>query len=551
MKEAAEAVAPNTVASAYTEILRTRWGRLSVLVVADGAARGAQRFLRTWEGVRLELLVVDRRLFESDVRASALLEAAAGRLLLPYVALAGGDYLTRWERLYKRRKITESLADLALEHPELSSELLIDPRYFVHDNLLKLSHILPQASKLLSALDEEGHSLPEGYMEALMDLEHEGTIHVEEGLVAVDRGFVDGILRKGVSVVDQLTRVQRQLQGLLRLGLRGVFDLFRPLHGLSIVEDLLSTAFRASELPRPDRFLHFPTATSLAPLSESTSMDDLLAKLEPSSRVGDARLRRFGGVLNEVYLLTYTADRTQRKAIVKRYPNWVSLKWAPIALWTLGTQNFAVLGRSRMERECAATSLLSRSGVPVPKILHTSFVDRLLLREYVEGVNLADIVKAVIRRGGPSDQEGDLLRRVGGTVAAVHGAGATLGDCKPENFIVTAGGDLVIIDLEQGARGGNETWDLAEFLYFSGHYTGPFDPLKSVAEVARRFIEGYLSGGGSRRHVAEAARLRYTKVFTPLTLPSVIYTIAKTCRSEAGRPSARTAETASRAGDQP
>jgi len=531
VREAAEAAAPNALALAYTEPTRTGGGRLSVLVVADGAG-GVRRLLRTRGGATMELLVVDGKLFESDARSSALLEAAAAMLLLPYVALAGEGYLARWERIYKRRKIEESLANLALEHPALSSELLIDPRYFVHDSLLRLSHIIPQASDLLRALDEDETRL-EGYMEALRELERAGAVRIRDGLVAVDGDFVDSLLRRSVSVSSQLTRLQRQLHGLLRLGLNGVVDLLRPLLDRSI-GGVLATAFGSSDLPRPDRFLHFPTATGLASLSESTSLEGLVARLEPSSRVGEARLRRFGGVLNEVYLLTYASDGETRRAIVKRYPNWVSLKWAPLALWTLGTRNFAVLGRSRMERECATTSLLSRSGVPVPKILHTSFQDRLLLKEYVEGENLIDTVKGIIRRGTSRDQEAALLRRAGETVAAVHGVGATLGDCKPENFIVTADGDPVIVDLEQGERGGNGAWDLAEFLYFSGHYARPLDPLAGVSEVARLFIEGYVGGGGSRRRVAEAAGLRYTKVFTPITLPQVIYAVAKACRREAG-----------------
>jgi len=514
VKEAAEAVAPDLVALAYTEPSYSGRGRLNALVVADRLSRGTQRLLRTCGRLEVELLVVDRGLFESDVKVSTLLEVA------------------RWDRLYKQRKIRESLTTLALEHPELLSELLIDPRYFVHDSLMRLAHILPQASDLLHALDEERYRIIEGYMDALRELEREGAIHIKGYLISVDRGFVDAVLRKSASISDQRTQVQRQLQDLIKMSLSEVVDLFRSLPGFSIVEGLLSTVSEPSDLPRPDRFLHFPTATGLAPLSESTRVDELLDWLEPSSRVSDAWLQRFSGVLNEVYLLTYTVDRRKRRAILKRYPNWVSLKWAPIALWTLGTQNFAVLGRSRMERECATTSLLRRSEIKVPTILHTSFEDRLLLREYVEGKNLANIVRTVIRRGRPSDNEGNLLRRVGRTVADVHGVGVTLGDCKPENFIVTAGGDPVIIDLEQGARGGNMTWDLAEFLYFSGHYAGPLDPLAGVAETTRCFIEGYVSGGGSRRRVAEAAQLRYTKVFTPLTLPRVIYTIAKTCRRE-------------------
>ncbi|KON31282.1 hypothetical protein AC482_01290 [miscellaneous Crenarchaeota group-15 archaeon DG-45] len=531
IKEAAEASVPNAVAISYTEMQHNGGGPICALVAADDFSRGAQRLIGLWEDARLELLAVDRRLFEADVRDSALLEAAAVRLLLPYVALKGGGYLARWERLYKRRKIQESLAGLAMEHPELSSELLVDPRYFVHDSLLRLSHLLPRAFELLGDLDEGGSELLGGFTEALRELESEGTVRIIEGLVSVDRGFVDEVLRRGFSAPDQLTRVQRQLQGLLKLGLRGAVDLFRP-PSLSVVEDLVSTAVGVQNLPRPDRFLHFPTATGIAPMSEATSIDEFLSRLRPPGRAGKTRLRRFGGVLNEVYMLTYAVDGETRRAIMKRYPNWVSLKWAPIALWTLGTKNFAVQGRSRMERECATSSLLGRSGIPVPKILLTSFEDRLLVREYVEGESLADIVKAAIQ-GGPNGH-GDLLRRAGGTVAAVHGAGATLGDCKPENFVVAAGGEPFIVDLEQGTRGGDETWDLAEFLYFSGHYAGPFAPLHEVVEVARCFIEGYVAGGGDRRSAAEAARLRYTKVFTPIALPTVISAIAQTCREEAG-----------------
>ena len=531
VKEAAMDVVPNLVALAYTEPYLSDKGCLNALTVSDRLDRGVQRLRRTFEGLEVELLVVDRELFESDVRDSTLFEVAAGRLLFPYIALVGEDYLTHWDGLYKQRKIRESLTTLALEHPELLSELLIDPRYFVHDGLLKLTHILPQASELLQSLDDEGSKLMEGYVGAIRELERAGTIHFKGDFIAVDKCFIDSVLSRGISISDQLVQVQRQLHGLIKLGLSGVVDLIWSLPRFSI-EDLVSTALGSTVLPKSHRFLNFPTTTGLAPLSESTNIHEMLAKLESPSLVGRAKLQRLGGVLNEVYLLTYTVDRKKRRAIVKRYPNWVSLKWAPIALWTLGTQNFAVLGKSRMERECATNSLLRRSEIQVPWIFHTSFKDRLLLREYVEGEILVDIVRAAIRRGGPHVKEKGLLKRAGKTVADVHGAGVTLGDCKPENFIVKKSGDLVIIDLEQGARGGNETWDLAEFLYFSGHYAGPLDPLGGVAETTRCFIEGYVDGGGSRRLVAEASRLRYTKVFTPITMPQVIYTISKICRRE-------------------
>jgi len=533
LKETALGSIPNLVSLSYTEPFYSNGGFLDAMIVSNRLDKGVQKLRRTIEESEVELLVVDRELFESDVTNSTLFEVAAGRLLYSYIALIGEDYLTQWDGLYKQRKIRESLTTLALEHPDLSSELLIDPRYFVHDILLKLTHVLPKASELLQSLEDEGYTLTEGYVEALEELERRGTIYFKGQFIAVNKGFIDLVQSRGTSISDQLVQVQKQLNGMIKLGLSGVVDLIRSLPRFSI-EDLLPTALGSTELPKPHRFLNFPTATGLASLSESTNIDELLVKIESPSRVGGTRLQRLGGVLNEVYQLTYMVDGGKRRAIVKRYPNWVSLKWAPLALWTLGTQNFAVLGRSRMERECATTSLLQNNEIQVPRILHTSFKDCLMLREYVEGDNPVETIRAIIKRGSIRNHEGVLIRSLGGMVADVHGADVTLGDCKPENFIVKDGGDIVIIDLEQGARGGNRTWDLAEFLYFSGRYAGPLDPLTGVAEMTRHFIEGYADGGGSRHRFSEAARLRYTKVFTPLTLLPVIYTIAKTCRREGG-----------------
>ena len=531
LRETALGSVPNSVSLSYTEPFYGNGGFLNALIVSNRLDKGIQKLRRIIGESEVDLLVVDRELFESDVTNSKLFEVAAGRLLYPYVALMGEDYLALWDGFYKQRKIRESLTTLALEHPDLSSELLIDPRYFVHDILLKLTHILPQTSQLLQSLDDEGYALTEGYVGALKELEREGAIRFKGEFIAVEKGFVDSVQSQGPSMSDQLVQVQKQLNALIKLGPSGVVDLIRSLPRFSI-EDLLPTALGSTDLPKPRRFLNFPTASGLAPLSESTNIDELLVKLEAPAIVGGTQLQRLGRVLNEVYLLTYMVDGGERRAIVKRYPNWVSLKWAPIAIWTLGTQNFAVLGRSRMERECATTSLLRSNEIQVPRILHTSFEDRLLLREYVEGESPVETIRAVMKRGSIRNDEGVLIRRLGGMVADVHGAGVTLGDCKPENFIVKDGRDIVIIDLEQGARGGNETWDLAEFLYFSGRYAGPLDPMTGVAEMTRLFIEGYVEGGGSRHRFSEAAQLRYTKVFTPLTLLPVIYTIAKTCRLE-------------------
>lgn len=530
VKEIVGAIGIHPIALAYVKPAVRARDQLRVIAVIDDLEEGIRRVQKSMEEMKVEFLVVDRELFESDVNGSVLLELGACNLLLPYRAILGNSYLTQWGKSLKKRKLRESLTSLTLEHPELSSELLIDPRYFVHDILTRLSHILPEACDLIRNMNKGGDCPGGGYGDALRELEREGILHFVGCLVAIDRTFVDTVLSQRISPSDQLVWIQKQLLNILKLGIKGLTDLIRYVYDSSI--ESYTTSLKDSNLLNPNRFLHFPTETGLTSLSESTEIEAVIGRLVPSGRVKGIEMRRFGSFLNEVHLLTYDVEGTTRKAVVKRYPTWGSLKWAPLAIWTLGTQNFAISGRSRMERECATTSLLTRGGIKVPRILCTNFEDRLLLREYVEGGNLNDIVKAVIRGGGLSERERALLRRVGGILAAVHGAGVTLGDCKPENFINSPENDLFIVDLEQGARGGVEAWDVAEFLYFSGHFARPLDPLTGVAEMTRCFIGGYLDGGGERSNVSEAVKMRYSKVFTPITLLPVIRTIVKGCRAE-------------------
>jgi len=104
-----------------------------------------------------------------------------------------------------------------------------------------------------------------------------------------------------------------------------------------------------------------------------------------------------------------------------------------------------------------------------------------------------------------------------------------LGDCKPENIIVTRRGELCFVDLEQASRDGNQAWDVAEFLYYSGHYVSPLAPTDKIVLVAKTFLDGYLEGGGNPETVKKAASPRYTKVFSLFTQPHVILAISNLC----------------------
>jgi tRNA A-37 threonylcarbamoyl transferase component Bud32 len=122
------------------------------------------------------------------------------------------------------------------------------------------------------------------------------------------------------------------------------------------------------------------------------------------------------------------------------------------------------------------------------------------------------------------------VREVGRKIAEAHELDVSLGDCKPENFIVTKNGKIVFLDLEQASRDGDKTWDVAEFLYYSGHYSSPVSSSNAASIIARNFIEGYLEAGGKKETVKKAASARYTKVFSVFTPLHVIRAISNVCQ---------------------
>jgi serine/threonine protein kinase len=109
-----------------------------------------------------------------------------------------------------------------------------------------------------------------------------------------------------------------------------------------------------------------------------------------------------------------------------------------------------------------------------------------------------------------------------------------LGDTKPENIIIDKNGEICLLDFEQASRNGDKVWDIAEFLYYAGHYISPFVGTKSAEFITKAFIEGYLKAGGNAENIKEAGNPKYTKVFSVFTLPHIIFVISSICR-KAGR----------------
>jgi len=484
------------------------------------------------------VLTVDQGAFKKDIEKGLLGEFAAEKLIVPYEPIINGDYLWRQEVVVKKRIVWELLEDIVLEFPELSHELVIKPEYFMHETLMRRAKLFPPVTyRLLNMLQnnlkqKNAKIMMQGYREALEELSRENWITLSREQVKIKPKLIKTIKSRKLRIPILLKSLQKAT--LLHI-LSALPKMMSP---LAYDEELYMTTHTEvvgnedlkSQLEDPENYLLMPTPLGPVPLSDKTTIEEFVRKTVPGASVSKVKTREIGGVLNSVYLLTIQGDHEKQRVVVKKFKDWVGFKWFPLSLWALGTKSFAVLGQSRLEREYALNQFLQSQGLSVPRILYISPNESLIFKEFVEGESLVEVVKRVMTKGGVDDKELQLIKEVGRRIAETHRVGVALGDCKPENFIVTSEGKLYFVDLEQASRDGNQTWDVAEFLYYSGHYVPPLASAKSVELIVKAFINGYLGAGGKRETIKKAASPRYTKVFSIFTQPHVILAVSNLCR---------------------
>ncbi|MEM3623545.1 MAG: AarF/UbiB family protein [Candidatus Bathyarchaeia archaeon] len=513
---------------------------IETLLVVNGFQPKLMNYVKAFGEKSVVVLVVDQGVFEMDVERGFLGEAVAGSLLFPYIALMNGDYLHFQEVKLKKRLILELLENLVLAFPELSYELHIRPEYFLYETILSRARLFPPMlydvfnfmRKDVKKKNVEG-SL-QGFLEALKDLEGENIVDFSDGYVKISREFVD----KAKSQKVRFTSLFKTAQRALFTSLLGIFP--KTLSLLSQNREALFKLQRFSrensecvhQIEEPQKYLYVPTASGLVPLASKIDVETFARKVLCAGEDAKVEVEEVGGVLNDVYLVKALVNGVEKKVVVKSFRDWSSFKWFPLTLWTFGTRTFAVLGLSRLERECAISQLLHSKGFAVPKIFHVSHSERLIFMEYIEGESLSKVVKRILGSKNADSIKKDLevIRRVGGEFAKIHALGIALGDTKPENMIVGKNGEIYILDFEQASRSGDKVWDVAEFLYYSGHYVSPFVGVRPAQLIAEAFIEGYFGAGGNIKTVKAAGNPKYTKVFSVFTLPHVMFAISNICR---------------------
>jgi tRNA A-37 threonylcarbamoyl transferase component Bud32 len=512
---------------------------VNILLVIANYRSILKGYLKPLNGVKTFILAVDKGSFERDVKQGWLGEFVTNNLIIPYQTLLNEKYLQEKEVKAKKRIIWELLENIVLTFPELSQELLIEKEYFMYEAMMQRARLFPPiAYTYLNIMREDVkrkniECMMKGYQMALAELAEENKITFSNSHVKITRNLIDTIRKQRIRIPIFIRAFQRA--ALLNI-LSVLPKMMRPY--MSDQEILLQShkyvdaesESLVSQLEDPRKYVLVPTSLGPVSFSDKITIEDFVKKTVPSKEIRNMEVKPIGGVLNDVYLLTFERDHEAQKIVVKRFRNWATIKWFPLTLWSLGTKSFAVLGRTRLEREYAISQFLHSKGIIVPKTLYASPQERLIFKEFVEGENFGEIVKEMLSGKRETLAEVGLIREVGRKIAEIHRIGVSLGDCKPENILVTTNKELCFVDLEQATRDGDQSWDVAEFLYYSGHYVPPISTSDTAELVTREFIEGYLEAGGKKEIIKNAGSAKYTKVFSIFTLPHIVFAISNLCK---------------------
>ena len=479
-------------------------------------------------------ITVDKKLFEADIKNAFLGELAAERLILPYKPLDGSSYMKEKELYFKKKIISESVRNLILEFSELSKELRIKPEYFPLDYIDRRSKIYKPSKILYENISKpESKSLflsaiSRGFDPAIEQLVADGILFVGNETIRISDAFIEKNLEKerlNPAFIDVLGKSARAVlvDGFARVN--------SPLQNLKEFYSKFETAPLREEIrvPDPRKYLSFNVQLKITDIAVEKTVQLLLNSFKPWWKPSSPiKIKKIGEILNTVFLVEVDSADTPKKMIVKSFDNWVGLKWFPLSLWTIGLRKFSKIGRKRLANEYFMNIDLKKHNFWVPEIYCLDWDRGLLLEEYVEGINIDSVVRRITRTCRATSKEEEIMERVGSLLGNLHRQGFMLGDCKPENMILSRDDHLFIVDLEQASKVTDPAWDIAVFLYFAGRYAIKKQGIKIIT---KDFIKGYINFA-PYDNVLKATRIPYPNFFTPITSLYIITEIAKSSREE-------------------
>jgi len=500
-----------------------------VLIVCEEYPNGLRAHLRLINGHEVRYLIADRNLMESDIRKGALGDFLTENLLYPYQPLTNAEYFENLSLEARKRIVKEEARDLVLEYGEMCRGLVAKPEFFGLSRMRKRARVfIPSMDDYLrflepSVRDTNISSLRESFKKAISTMSRDVVELDGDNAVLADTA-VDRWLKYRTS--EQAVNILRQSQRAFHLYItrgRAVYlnldllarELYNPLR-LGVDQALLGVH---PENPKDSLFLR--TSEGLVSFSERTSLEEIVSSLRPGRPITISPL---AGVLNEVFLVTVGGEQY----VAKKFTDWHGFKWFTLNIVSFGSKLFSVSGKSRMANEYGINRYLAEKGLKVPQVIYASVKQRILIQNYIPGTALNDFAKQVVSQSYLTESQARLAEKLGETLARIHKVGVSIGDAKPENFVATDD-EIFIVDLEQAGRRGDYAWDIAELLFYTGHYSNSPTPTRGLAGVLDAFIHGY-ARSGEIAELKRAAGVRYARVFSLWTPAGIILEISRMLR---------------------
>ena len=500
-----------------------------LLVLCEGYSNGLRAHLRVYDGEEFRFLIADRTLVESDVEKGTLGDYLTEQFLYPYHPILNIAYLDKMAERAKTRVAEEEARDLVIEFREMCRGLVAAPEFFGLSRMRKLARVSvpsmtaylrllegPVRERNLMALRSPFHSAIAATKGEVLKIEGE---HVSLEDSAVDRWLKD---RVSGQVVNVLRQSQRAFYSYLTKG-RAVYlspdllarELYSPL------KLTLDTELNRMEPEDPKNYLYLKTSAGLVPLGEKSSLDEVIANLNLR---GPITITPLAGVLNEVFLVTAGKEQL----VAKKFTDWDGFKWFTLNLVSLGSKLFAVSGKARMTNEYGMNRYLGKRGLKVANIVYLNVKQRILVERYLSGPSFADLAKEAVNQSKLTEAQSELAASLGETLADIHEIGVSVGDTKPENFVVSDG-KIFVVDLEQAGKRNDYAWDIAELLFYIGHYRITPTVTGGLKGIIEAIATGY-SRKGDSAELRKAAAARYAKVFSVWTPAPVFLEISRILR---------------------
>jgi tRNA A-37 threonylcarbamoyl transferase component Bud32/predicted nucleotidyltransferase len=472
---------------------------------------------------KVSALAVDCEALLRDAKSAFLGEFVVGRLLHIYEPIVNAEFFAMIERTYKRRVILEEVHNMVESTGVLSTEIIFPLEFVAFSKIKHRMSMYPNAAysyyKTYTTSKHNVEFALEAYRRVLPDIIAED----KELFVARQDGLLQ-ISEKCISLEKRRTRLK------LTKRLHEFSSYFvhtyagRKIMHFAVNEAESKIRRRAGQTMKlPDFMLCPRKAYWRLPegrliVDGRNWLDDLARQL---GRYSLSKKRRLGSMDSRTVMYVLKRGSAEYKIAVKELARSKALKWAMLGLWTASVKRFRMDPLFRLGWEYKAIRYIRTLGLNTPVIEAVVLDRKLLVTRFLEGLTLADVITNCIRgKGG----DANLISEAGAQIAKIHGAGATFGNIKPKNIIVS-GKDLYFTDVEQFMfEDGDPAWDIAQFI--SWGVKGTRNNTLAAA-IAREFLQGYISVGDTSNITRLAKSNWYIESLYPVLAPSIAQTIKK------------------------